>query len=78
MENFRWNINTPKEELEKYGFYCEYGTWHYDLCVDTDEHQFEVMGVLILNSGGSIDAAGRTDDDLIKQLIQDGIIYEVK
>lgn len=79
MNNFRWNTDAAPESLVKYGFIEQYNTWEYDLVVDIDGFRsFEVIGVVILNPDGSIEAAGQVDEDLIEQLIRDGIIFEVK
>jgi len=88
MENFRWNTDAAPELLVKYGFQKAFGNWIYDLVIevggndDTSEFQgttwYECIGTLILNSDGSIEAAGAVDEDLIRQLFIDGILYETK
>lgn len=80
MDEFRWNMETAPELLVKYGFVRQYDTWEYDLVIDTGDggaSWYECIGVLILNSDGSIEAAGQVDEYLVEQLFRDGIIYEI-
>ena len=87
MENFKWDVNAAPESLIKYGFIKRYDQWIFELVVDIETDGFndgahitwyDCVGAIVLNSDGSIEAAGQVDTDLVEQMIRDGIIFEVK